>query len=125
MAHPHAVLVADAYSALNNRDIEEFLAPFADDAVLHGADGRIEGKEAIGTMVRQLIELSQDTLFIEVHDVLANDEHTVILQTTTAQLGDSYLSDRVVYVFHIDDGKIIDAWFSGDPRVQEEFYGLT
>lgn len=125
MAHPHAVLVADAYSALNNRDIEGFLAPFADDAVLHGADGSIEGKEAIGSMVRQLIELSQDTLFIEVHDVLANDEHTVILQTTTAQLGDNHLSDRVVYVFHIDDRKIIDAWFSGDPRVQEEFYGLT
>ncbi len=49
----------------------------------------------------------------------------MILQTTTAQLGDNHLSDRVVYVFHIDDRKIIDAWFSGDPRVQEEFYGLT
>jgi uncharacterized protein (TIGR02246 family) len=123
--HPHVDLVAGAYAALNDRDIEGFLAAFAVDAVLHGADQSVQGREAIGEVIRQLIKLSNDTLFIDVHDVLANDEHTVVLHTTTAQLGDRRLSDRVVYVFHIDDGLIRDAYFTGDPRVQEEFYGLT
>ncbi len=125
MTHPHVRLVKNAYSALNNRDIEGFLAPFADDAELHGADRSVEGKQAIGMVVRQLIELSNDTLHIDIHDVLANDEHTVVLQTTTARLGEKRLSDRVVYVYHIDNQQITDAWFSGDPRVQEEFYGLA
>jgi hypothetical protein len=43
----------------------------------------------------------------------------VILQRTKAKLGDRVLEDRVVYVFHIDDGFIVDAYFQGDPRVQE------
>lgn len=64
----------------------------------------------------------RDHLHIEVHDVLANDNHTVILQLTKAKLGDRVLEDRVVYVFHIDDGFIVDAYFQGDPRVQEAFY---
>ena len=51
---------------------------------------------------------------------------SVVLQTTTARLGDRYLKDRVVYVSHIDgDGLLCDAYFPGDPRVQEEFYGLA
>ena len=69
------------------------------------------------SVVEQLRAMTKNTLRIEVHDVLANDNHTVILQLTKAQLG-----DRVVYVFHIDDGFIVDAYFQGDPRVQEAFY---
>jgi hypothetical protein len=26
-------------------------------------------------------------------------------------------------VFHVRDGQILEAWFSGDPRVQADFYG--
>jgi len=44
------------------------------------------------------------------------------LQLTTATRGDRILEDRVVYVFHIDNGLIVDAYFQGDPQVQEEFY---
>lgn len=50
----------------------------------------------------------------------------MVLQTTTARFGDRYLKDRVVYVFHIDgDGLIRDSYFTGDPGVQTEFYGLA
>lgn len=126
MGHANVELVAKAYAALNRRDLDGFMSAFADDAVLHGADGQIEGKDAILAVIRQLIELSEDSLEIDVHDILANDAHTVVLQTTKAQLGERHLEDRVVYVFHInDDGLIRDAYFTGDPRIQEEFYGLT
>jgi uncharacterized protein (TIGR02246 family) len=115
-------LVRDAYRAFNEGDIDGFLVAFAEDAVLHGADGQIEGRDAIRSVVEQLRALTENTLHIEVHDVLANDNHTVILQLTKAKLGDRVLEDRVVYVFHIDDGFIVDAYFQGDPRVQEAFY---
>ena len=73
-------------------------------------------------MVEQLRALTENTLHIEVHDVLANENHPVILQLTKARLEDRFLEDRVVYVFHIDDGFIVDAYFQGDPRIQEAFY---
>lgn len=124
MAHPNAELVRSAYEALNLYDLDVFLSAFAEDAVMHGADGEVTGRDAIRTVVEELIALSNRTLRIEVHDVVANDDHTVALQITTAQLGDRHLRDRVVYVFHIEDKLIRDAFFVGDPRVQADFYGL-
>lgn len=82
MTHPNVALVAEAYQVLNQRDLGGFMSAFADDAVLYGADGQVEGKEAILSVIRQLIELSKDTLQIEVYDILANDAHTIVLQTT-------------------------------------------
>ena len=122
MSHPHEALVRDAYHAFNDGDIDGFLEAFAEDAVLHGADGQLQGRVAIRGVVEQLVELSENTLRIEVHDVLANDDHTVMLQLTKAKRGDRVLEDRVVYVFHINDGLIVDAYFQGDPGVQEDFY---
>ena len=124
MDHPHIELVRKAYEALNRHDLDGFTATFAPDAVMHGADGEVTGRESIRAVVETLITLSEGTLQIGVHDILANDDHTVVLQTTTARIGDRRLEDRVVYVFHIEDRMIRDAYFSGDPRVQAEFYEL-
>jgi len=110
---------------LNDHDVDGFLAAFADDAVLHGSDGPIVGRKSIKAVVEQLIALSENTLRADVHDILANDEHTVVLQTTTAQLGEKRLEDRVVYVYHIADDLIRDAYFTGNPRIQADFYGLS
>jgi ketosteroid isomerase-like protein len=110
------------YAAINQRDMDGLIAAFAPDAVWHGAGASIDGAESIAAMVGQLIEASEGTMQIELHDVLANDEHTVALQVTTAQRGDRGLSDNVVYVYHLRDGKIVEAWFTGDPRVQDEFW---
>lgn len=122
MTHPNETLVRDSDRSFNEGDIDGFLVAFAQDAVLYGADGQIEGRGAIRSLVEQLRALTENALHIEVHDVLANDHHTVILQLTKAKLGDRVLEDRVVYVFHIENGCIVDAYFQGDPRVQEGFY---
>src|SRR5688572_9121045 len=86
---------------------------------------RLREEMQSGLVVEQLRALTENTLYLEVHDVLANDHHTVILQLTKAKLGNRVLEDRVVYVFHIDDGFIVNAYFQGDPRVQEAFYSDT
>jgi hypothetical protein len=97
--HPNVALVAKAYQALNRRDLDSFISAFADDAVLYGADGQIEGKEAILSVIRHLIGLSENSLEIDVHDILANNAHTVVLQTTKTQMGERHLEDRAVYGF--------------------------
>lgn len=102
--------------------MDAFVAEFAENAVWHGGGLTIEGREAIGALVGRLIDASGGTLQIDLHDVLANDEHVVVLQTTRAEREGRRLKDNVVYVFHVADGKIAEAWFNGDPRVQDEFW---
>jgi len=122
MAHGNEAVVRRAYQAINRGDIEAFVREFTHDAVWHGAEARISGAQAIGNLVNQLRTASGGTLHIELHDVLANDEHAVALQVTQAERGGRMLSDRVVYVFHLRNGKIAEAWFNGDPRVQDDFW---
>jgi predicted SnoaL-like aldol condensation-catalyzing enzyme len=48
---------------------------------------------------------------IDIHDVLANDDHAVIIGTAhlEAEDGDS-VDYKFVNVFHISDGKVTEAW---------------
>lgn len=85
MPHPHEEIVRRAYEAINRGDVDAFVAEFADDAVWHGSETRVEGAEAIGRIVAGLKEASEGTLRIDLHDVLANDEHAIVLQVTTAE----------------------------------------
>ena len=58
MTHPHETLVRDAHRAFNEGDTDGFLVAFAEDAVLHGGDGQIEGRDAIPSVVEQLRALT-------------------------------------------------------------------
>jgi ketosteroid isomerase-like protein len=123
MAHPGEETIRRAYAAINAGDPTALASEFTRDAVWHGGESAITGADAIARLVGQLREASGGTLRIELHDVLANDEHAVALQTTRAEREGRSLVDRVVYVFHLRDGKIAEAWFNGDPRVQNDFWG--
>jgi uncharacterized protein (TIGR02246 family) len=122
MAHPDSETVRRAYAALNRGDIEGFVQEFADDAAWHGSGSQVVGGRAIGAMVQQLVQAAEGTLHVELHDVLVTDDHVVVLQATRAERAGRHLADRVVYVFHLRNGKIAEAWFNGDPRVQDEFW---
>lgn len=115
-------IVRRMYAAINDRDLDAVAEAFAPNAIWHGAGTQVHGNETIAEMVGELIEASGHTLSIELHDVLASDEHVVALQITRAERDDQRLEDRVVYVFHIDDRRITEAWFNGDPSVQDAFW---
>ena len=110
------------YGAINAGDVDAFVAEFTSDAIWHGGGADITGPQALGTLIEQLREASAGTLQVELHDVLANDDHAVALQITRAEREGRSLADRVIYVFHLRDGRISEAWFNGDPRVQDEFW---
>lgn len=122
MAHPHEEVVRRMYGAINERDMQAFAGAFSEGAVWHGAGRSIEGRDAIWALVSELINASRGTLEIDLHDVLANDQHVVALQVTRAERPERRLENAVVYVFHVIDGQITEAWFNGDPRPQDEFW---
>jgi uncharacterized protein len=123
MPHSNEQVIRRAYAAINRGDLAAFAAEFTDDATWHGSDGQISGAKEIAELVVGLREAAGGTLRIELHDVLANDDHAVVLQVTRAERDGRSLVDRVVYVFHLRDDKITEAWFNGDPRVQDDFWG--
>jgi hypothetical protein len=114
------------YESLNGGNWAGFVAMWTPDAALHGGDGMtVSGAGEIGKLISELREATGGTLRWELHDALANDEHGVALHITRAELAGRSLTDNVVYVFHIRDGKVAKAWFNGDPRIQAAFYSVT
>jgi ketosteroid isomerase-like protein len=47
---------------------------------------------------------------VEIHDVLANDDHGVVLAHATADREDKRLDQDIVYVMNIRDGKVSEFW---------------
>ncbi len=61
---------------------------------------------------------------IELHDILANDQHTVVLAHTTVNRDDRTYTADEVHVFCTDqNGLITEAWgFTSDPEGQGQFW---
>jgi hypothetical protein len=47
---------------------------------------------------------------IETHDILASDDHAVVLNTVRASRAGQILEQQQVVVMHIKDGKITETW---------------
>jgi ketosteroid isomerase-like protein len=62
------------------------------------------------------MELTGGTFRVEVHDVVANDEHAVGLHGRMPSVGGRTLWDNTVLVFQMRDGKATEVWqYWADP----------
>ncbi|MEA2537134.1 MAG: hypothetical protein QOF11_1368, partial [Chloroflexota bacterium] len=60
----------------------------------------------------------------KLHDVVANDDHTVALAEATATRGDQTFTYRVAEIYHIKNGKVAARWaFSDDTAAINDFFG--
>jgi uncharacterized protein len=129
MAHPNEDLLRRGYEAFSTGDVQALDQLFADDIVWHvpgrsQLSGDYRGKPAVFTLFGRFAELSGGTLKVELHDVLANDEHALGLVKATGEREGRTLDDNGVNVFHIQDGKATEVWFHpGDGYAVDEFWG--
>ena len=56
------------------------------------------------------MELTGGSFRVEVHDVVANDEHGVGLNSVHAEREGRTLEDNNTLVFHVRDGKVTEVW---------------
>lgn len=112
--HPNATLVRDIFAAMERGDMQWMDDHIADDIVWHTggnskAAGATRGKEAVRASMAAMAE--PGAMKADVHDVIGNDEHTVVLGTAvvTAPSGAS-VEYNYVNVFHIADGKVTEVW---------------
>lgn len=110
--HGNEKVLRAALDAIAAGDGAAFADVAADDMVVHVPGrsriaGDLHGRGAFGARVR---ELTGGSLTIDVHDVLASDDHAVGVYTMRVQCPDRSLEWRHVNVYHIRDGKIVEVW---------------
>jgi uncharacterized protein len=127
--HPNEDIVRRLFDAFASNDLPAIDALLADEVVWNapgrGAHaGRREGKQALFEGMGRLGEMTGGTLRGEIHDVLASDEHAVVLQTTRGERdGRAPLQDREVLVVHVRDGRVVEVWeHPGDPYAMDAFF---
>ena len=128
MAHPNEDLARKGYQAFSTGDMDTLNELFADDVVWHLGGrsplaGDYRGKDEVFGVLGKFAELSGGTFKLDVHDILANDEHVVALVKATAQRDGKSLDDNGVQVLHVKDGKVTESWFHpGDTYASDEFF---
>jgi ketosteroid isomerase-like protein len=115
MPHPNEEIARSATEALSKGDLETFLSYQADDVVLHFPGrgpmaGDYRGKEGLAQLFQQQMEILDAPPEIETHDILANDDHFVILNTVRASRGGQMLEQHQVVVSHVRNGKVTETW---------------
>jgi uncharacterized protein len=129
MAHPNEDRTREAYASFGRGDFDALKNQFWADDIRYHVPGRgptsgdYEGVDQVLGFFQQTFELTGGTVRIELHDVLANDEHAVALLTMRAERAGKQLETNVVQVAHIRDGKTTESWLCpADPVAIEEFW---
>lgn len=115
MAHPNEELLRQAYDAYSKGDLEGATSIFADNIHWHVQGqspiaGVYVGRDQILELFGKIAERSGGTFRLDIHDVLANDEHVVVLVTERAERDDKSLLSTEAHVWHVSNGKVTDFW---------------
>jgi uncharacterized protein len=111
--HPNVALVRESFAAIERGDTQWLEDHLADDVVWHvGGNSRAAGEyRGKDTVMPLFAAITEGSARLDVHDVLANDDHTVVLGTAHFEAPDGDRVDyRFVNVFHIRDGRITEEW---------------
>jgi ketosteroid isomerase-like protein len=128
--HANVQQARRGYEAFSKGDMATVSELMADDVVWHvggnnSLSGDYKGKDAVFGFFGKLMELTDGTFKLEVHDILANDEHSAILVRTSAQKGAKKLDSKAVHITHTNPAaKITEFWsFEENQAATDEFFG--
>jgi ketosteroid isomerase-like protein len=123
MPHPNEDVVREYLRAFNAGDIDAVEALLDDEIVIHFPGrspiaGDKRGKEEVMAFFRAMMtRAGVGSVPPDVHDVLANDDHAVVLMTRRV----AGIDASVVVVYHVRDGKITEVWpHEGDQYAVDE-----
>ena len=122
--HPNARLFREMSEGLSSGNFDPMLNALADDVEWHeiGRSEPIRGKEAVIQRWTSS-DLSDAKFESRLHDVVANDEHTIALVETTVERNGKTLTYRTAEIAHMRDGKLTARWaFSDDTAAINEFF---
>ncbi|MEO8456892.1 MAG: nuclear transport factor 2 family protein [Chloroflexota bacterium] len=86
--------------------------------------GEFKGIDAALGLLSRIFQWNGGSTRIRLHDVLANEQHGVLLYTVTARHGDRTIRYKYMDLYHFRDGQISEVWgvAADDARAFDEFY---
>lgn len=128
--HPNEELARKEMDAAIKGDFEGMLEYYTDDVVLHypgrnPLSGTYRGKEAIREWAGKIEELigPEGSFTRSLHDVVANDKHTIQLLSVDAKRSDGRTAHwNAAVITHVRDGKFSEIWLNiEDLHAVDEF----
>lgn len=113
--HPNVARIRDGYAAFAKGDFAALNDLFAEDLLWHEGGrnqlaGEYRGREAVYGLFGKLMEVTEGSFHLDLHAVLADDEHGVALTIATASRGGRSITVNDAHVFHMRDGKVVEFW---------------
>ena len=127
--HSNVARIRDGYAAFSTGNFAALNDFFAEDILWHAGGrnqlaGEYRGRDAVYGFFGKLMEISGGTFRIEVHTILADDEHGVALLVSSSSRGGRSIEIKDVHVFHLRDGKVVEFWdASTDQYSADELFG--
>ena len=130
-AQSNAEIMRKGYAAFSRGDMDALrIELFSPDIVWHQGgrnqtSGDYRGVDNVLELFGKLFQLTEGTFAVEIHDVLASEEHAVVLATTRARRGGKTIQNgQYSHVCHFRDGKLSEAWIVNvDPYELDELFG--
>ena len=109
--------------AFDARDLQRMDALIADDVVWHQiGQPDLRGKDALRSAPQPGAGADYE-ITGQAHDVLASDDHAVILTEVTATRGGRSLNYRTAEIYHIRNGQVTERWaYSDDTAAITDFF---
>ncbi|MGZ5297614.1 MAG: nuclear transport factor 2 family protein [Actinomycetota bacterium] len=114
--NPNAEALRKGYAAFAAGDMATVSSLFADGIAWHQAgngplSGDSVGKDAVFGVFAKLTELTAGTFRQQIHDLLADDEHAVVLVEQWWEQPHPFRG-KSVHVWHMKDGIANEAWLT-------------
>jgi ketosteroid isomerase-like protein len=85
--------------------------------------GEHRGREAVYGFFGKLMEVTEGSFHLDLHTVLADDEHGVAPAVATASRGGRSMEVNEAQVFHLHDGKVVEFWNAPTDQSADELIG--
>jgi ketosteroid isomerase-like protein len=123
--HPNIAVLAGFYEGFLEDDLAELLAEEAF-AIVGGANtlsGTHRGRVAVLALIAAYRGAAADGLDLDVHDILANDDHGMAIVRVVGRRGNATYDEYETHVFEMVDGRIAGLFvYWNDPAPADAFF---
>ncbi|MBO0731087.1 MAG: nuclear transport factor 2 family protein [Acidimicrobiaceae bacterium] len=127
--HSNVSRIKDGYTAFASGDRAALNDLFADDLLWHVGGrnqfaGDYRGRDAVYGFLGKVMEVSEGSFRVDVHTILADDEHGVALVIEKASRDGRSINVNEAHIFHLRDGKVVEFWAaSTDQYATDALFG--
>lgn len=129
MTQQNADVIRQWAKAISQKDMNAAANLLTDDAKFHiggrnSVAGDYQGKDDIVNRFLPALDKAYERIDVDLHDLLASDDHVVAIFNRTVQRGGDSREQRAVGVYHVRDGKLAEGWIlEADQQGVDEFLG--